>query len=381
MLTQQVLHELATTEPKRLVISIHARTDPRDPANISATPAWLIEVRNGLRAISDELEAGDDRENRLAFRTLRTRIERELSELTLAGRARSVTWIVDADGTSKRFSLQLPLRRTQAVADAKPFVSPLVDIADRGAPVGVVLVGGDLVRIVQVEQAEATEPENSGFELSLGDWRPFGGSAGGSPRRGLQTTSHEEHYRARVEAQRDRLFESAATETAKRIEALGWERVVLLAEGQVASRFRHVLPSTVRERVVAEADLNIVGEDLNVIADTIEPLIEEAWQRRSDALAGLASERARSGGAATLGPQETFGALAEGRVEHLLIDPDHDFSSAVGMIPASIVGPPGMLGERAVETAIATSARVTSLAAEASGALREADGIAALLRY
>ena len=42
-----------------------------------------------------------------------------------------------------------------AVADAKPYVSPLVDVADRGAPVGVILVGGDLVRIVQIEQAEA----------------------------------------------------------------------------------------------------------------------------------------------------------------------------------------------------------------------------------
>ena len=237
------------------------------------------------------------------------------------------------------------------------------------------------IRIVQIEQAEATEPENSSFELSLGDWRPFGGSAGGSPERGLQITSHEERYRARVEAQRDRLFETAAMETAMRVEALGWEGVVLVAEGQVASRFRDALPALVRERVVAEADLNLVGDELSVIADTVEPLIEGAWHRRTDALAGLASERAKSGGAATLGPQETLGALAEGRVDHLLIDPDHDFSSAAGMIQSSIGGPSHMLGECAVETAIATSARVTSVSIEASAALRDADGIAALLRY
>jgi Bacterial archaeo-eukaryotic release factor family 10 len=381
MLTQQVLHELATAEPKRLVISVHARTDPRDPANTSASPAWLIELRNGLRAISDQLENGDDRENRLAFRAMRPQIEGELTELTPAERARSVTWIFDADGGSERFSLQLPLRRTRAVADAKPYVSPLVDVADRGAPVGVILVGGDLVRIAQIEQAEATEPEDSSFELSLGDWRPFGGSAGGSPHRGLHVTSHEERYRARVDAQRDRLFETAATETAMRIEALGWERVAILAEGQLASRFSHLMPTIVRDRVVAEADLNLVGEDLNVIADAVEPLIEEAWQKRTDSLARLAAERAAGGGAATLGPHEMVGALAEGRVEHLLIDPDHDFSSAAGMLPPAIDGPPNLLGERAVETAIGTSARVTSLPTEASAALRDADGMAALLRY
>lgn len=381
MLTQQVLRELATAEPRRLLISVHARTDPRDPANTGGTPAWLIELRNGLRVISERLESGDDRESRLAFRDLRQRIEHGLLELTPAERARSVAWVLDADGYSERFSLQLPLRRDRIVADTKPFVSPLVDIADRGAPTGVILVGGDLVRVVQIEQAEATEPENSSFELTLGDWRPFGGSAGGSAERGLLVTSHEERYRARVEAQRDRLFATAAMETAMRLEALGWERIVLVAEGQVASRFRDVLPRNMRERMIAEADVNLVGEEPAVIADAIEPLIENAWLRRSQDLAELADGRARSGGAATLGAQETLGALAEGRVDHLLIDPDHDFSSAAGMIPPSIGGPPDMLGERAVEAAIGTAAQVTALATDASQMLRDAGGMAALLRY
>lgn len=381
MLTQLLLRELATAEPRRLVISVHARTDPRDPANTGSTPAWLIELRNGLREISERLESGDDRDSRLAFRDLRQRIEQGLTELTPAARARSVAWVLDADGYSERFSLQLPLRRGRVVADTKPFVSPLVDIADRGAPTGVILVGGDLVRILQIEQAEATEPENSSFELTLGDWRPFGGSAGGSAARGLLVTSHEERYQARVEAHRDRLFDTAATETAMRLEALGWERIVIVAERQVASRFREVLPAKIRERVLAEADLNLVGEEPMVIADAIEPLIEDAWHRRSQALAQLADDRARSGGAATLGPQETLGALAEGRVDHLLIDPDHDFSSAAGMIPPSIGGPADMLGERAVETAIGTSAQVTALATDASETLHAAGGMAALLRY
>jgi len=156
---------------------------------------------------------------------------------------------------------------------------------------------------------------------------------------------------------------------------------VLVAEGQVASRFRDVLPPPMRERVIAEADLNLVGDEPAVIADTVEPLIEVAWQRRARALAELAHERASSGGAATLGPQETLGALAEGRVDHLLIDPDQDFSSAAGMIPPSIGGPAELLGERAVEAAIRTAAQVTALATDASTTLRDAGGMVALLRY
>jgi Bacterial archaeo-eukaryotic release factor family 10 len=385
MLTHDALHELATAEPKPLVISIHARTDPRDPANTGSTPAWLIKLRNGLRVIAERLESGDDREARLAFRSARKRIEHGLTDLTAAERARSVAWMLevggDSDGSSELFSLQLPLRRDRIVADTKPFVSPLVDIADRGSPTGLILVGGDMIRLAQIEQAEVTEPENSTFELSLGDWRPFGGSAGGSSERGAHVTSHEEQYRARIEAQRDRMFAHAATETSARLESLGWELIVLVAESQLTARFREAMPAKMRERVIAEADLNLVGKEPTMIADAVEPLIEDAWRRRTQSLATVAHDRARSGGAATLGAQETLGALAEGRVAHLLIDPDHDFSAAADMIPPSIGGPAELLGERAVERAIATAAQVTALATDAVEPLREADGMAALLRY
>jgi hypothetical protein len=101
----------------------------------------------------------------------------------------------------------------------------------------------------------------------------------------------------------------------------------------------------------------------------LEPLIEAA------------DGRARAGGAATLGAQETLGALAEERVDHLILDPDYDFAQTSTTIPPSIGGPADLLGERAVETAIATGAQVTALPTTASSILRAAGGIVALLRY
>ena len=382
MVTREVLQRLAAASPSRRIVSIYARTDPRDPSNTSSTPGWHIALRNGFAAVGERLEAGDDRANRLRSVTMRERIELELTGLEASERGRSVAWFIDADGdSSERFVLQLPLREDIVVWDAKPFVSPLVDIADRGAPTGVVLISGDAVRLLQIEQAEPSEPENSTFELELGDWRLFGGTAGGSPGRGVQTTSHRESYEARVDAQRDQLFATAATETAKRLDQLGWERIVLVSESQAAARFRAALPVVLSERVVAESDLNLVGDEPSTIAEALEPLIDDAWLTRARALADLARERTQAGGTGAGGALETLTSLAEGRVEHLILDPSADFSAVAEMIPEAIGGPAELLAERAVEAAIATGAHVTALPNSESAALTRAGGIAALLRY
>jgi stalled ribosome rescue protein Dom34 len=155
---------------------------------------------------------------------------------------------------------------------------------------------------------------------------------------------------------------------------------VLVCEREIASRFRRTLPAELSERVIAETDVNLVGEEPAVIADALEPLIHSSWLARTTALVDAACERSRAGGAAALGARETAGALAEGRVEHLILDPQHDFSDAEAP-HAATREPPDMIGERSVEAAVATGARVTSLSGDDAPALRDAGGIVALLRY
>ena len=376
------LRVLATESPDRPVLSVYARTDPRDPANTNHTPAWQIELRNGLRAVAERLDDDGDRLQRRSFETLRARVERGLAELSPSERGRSVVWFLHADGeTSRRLSLQLPVRRDAVVWDDRPFVSPLVDVVDRGAATGVVLVGGDSVRLLQIRAGHIDEPDDSTYELSLGDWRPFKAYASANPARGQQTVSHQEHYEARVEEQRGKLFETAAEATAKRAEGLGWERIVIAAEGQVATRFQAALPEQLRRRVITTLDHNVGHEDFAAIATLLEPHLDASWlERTRQAIAG-AHERASAGGAGAIGPQETLEALAEGRVDHLILDPDHDFSSFAGSIPASIDGPRSMLAERAVEAAIAAGGRVSTLPVSDSKELLDADGMVALLRY
>ena len=381
-LDRDELRALATESPGQPVLSVYVRTDPRDPANTNHTPAWQIELRNGLREVGEQLQRDGDQRRQRSFAALRGRVERELAGLSPAELARSVACFVHADGeTSRRLSLQIPVRRDLVVWDDRPFVSPLVDVADRGAATGVVLVGGDTIRVLVLQNGQIDEPEDSTYELSLGDWRPYEAYASPNPARGQQSVSHQEHYEARVSEHRDQLFETAATATATRIAELGWDRIMIAAEGQFASRFREALPEAVRTRVVATLDHNVGHDDLPAIAAILEPLLADAWLARTQQIVVTAHQRAHAGGAAALGPEETLGALAEGRVAHLVLDPDHDVSSVAEWIPASLGGPPELLGERAVEAAIAAAGDVSALPTSDSKELLDADGMVALLRY
>jgi stalled ribosome rescue protein Dom34 len=163
------------------------------------------------------------------------------------------------------------------------------------------------------------------------------------------------------------------------VEDLGWERIVIAAEGQFASRFEEALPEALRTRVVATIDHNVGHDDLPAIAAIVEPLLADAWLERTRRIVAVAHERASAGGAAALGPQETLGTLGEGRVEHLLLDPDHDFSPVADSIPASIG--PALIGERAVEATIAAGGHVSVLAVSDCEQLLNAGGMVALLRY
>lgn len=383
MFDRALLRALATADPPSPVLSVYARTDPRDPSNTGHAPAWEVALRNGLRTVSEELEVGDDRELRLSFRDLRERIEDELPALEPAERARSVAWFVGADGTEHaRLGLQLPVREDRVVLDGRPFVSPLVDVADRGAATGVVLVGLEHVRLLQIEQGEVSEPDASEYEIALGDWRRYGGSAGGSPERGTRGTSHSERYEARVSKQRSRMFDTAARATAGRLDELAWGRVVLVGQHQVAGEFSDAAPGALTDRIVSVLDANLGGEDASVVAETLEPHLDEQWRAGAAALAREASDRAAAGGAGSVGPDETLATLVAGRVSHLVLDPGADFSAAASApLVEALGGPSELLAERAVEAAVASDAEVTALAAEDAPELARAGGMLALLRW
>ncbi len=100
------VRELAGLAGGGPVLSVHLRTDPRDPANTNHVPGWLVALRNGVRAVTQELEQEGSRGDRLAMRALRDRVEEEVLGLEPSERARGLAWFVSPGaGLDRRFSL------------------------------------------------------------------------------------------------------------------------------------------------------------------------------------------------------------------------------------------------------------------------------------
>lgn len=374
-----MLQGLARPDELRPTVSMYLQTDPRVAANGAQTPAWVVCLRNGLRDITAEVETREDREAKLRWRELRGQIEGELEALGHADRGRSIVWFLDLDGTlDVRYVLQVPVRESVVALADQAVLAPLIELLDHSRPIGIVLVSGERVRLVHWAHGRIDEAGEETFELDGDGWRPYRGPSGAVPGRGGRSgTTHVEQVEQRVEEHRDRFFAAAALATAERLEALGWTRVVIAAERVIAQRFRNALPAAVQDRVVAELAMNAVDAHESEIAARLEPAIEELHRR--DALAALHGTHRFA-----KGPAAVLTALAQGQVDHLVLDPHHRPSAT----PLPDIAEPLLRGdrfsrapERAIEAAIAADATITTLSTDASPDLRQADGMLATLRW
>jgi hypothetical protein len=319
---------------------------------------------------------------RLALRGLLEQVQAELLGLTAVDRGRGVAWFVTADRTlDQRLTLQLSPRDHVVRWDARPFVSPLVDVADRGRPAGLVLISAEAMRLLHWEGGRIEEPERSLYEFDRGEWRDYAAYAMANP--GWAAT-HVDTLDQRLEEWRRRFLREAASTLAARLDEPGWERLVVVGDPRAAGGLAETLPNPVRERIVAEVDANVLWEEPAALEERLEEYVEAAWAREARAVAESAVETARAGGLGAMGWPEVFHSLIQHRVRHLVFA--LGAAPPPGRLPPHVIEAlgfpsPDLVIERAVEQAAAASAGVTALREQDSDALADAGGLAATLRY
>lgn len=379
----QELRDLIDHKSDGPVLSVFCRTDPREASNKGESPAWAIELRNGLKAVTAQVDG--NREASEQVQRLAAQAERRLAGTTAVERGRSVALFLSADGSlDQLITFQIPFRQDHVAFDSGAVVWPMVDVIDRGLRTGLVLLSHDHIRLLEWRDGTARDLEQSSWDLELGDWREYRGTVRPNPQRGRQSISNLSAYDDRVEEWRQRFFKAAAKAVAESARDLEFERLIIAADGDAGAEFAGALPEDTRGLVRAEVPLNLIDLTASEAAARLDPHLREAWRAAINEVAEDAVARVRASGRASAGADETLLALAEGRVEHLLLDPYVGISEeslSEGARRTMTDAGEATVPEALVELAIRTDARISSASVEEIPSLEVGDGVLATLRY
>jgi len=374
------LKRLLAWTPAGGVLSICVVIDPADRGG-----GWRVALEDAMRGVVAATEDAPH-DTRLAMRHVaQTVLDRFEENRPPEGRGHiGFVEVARKNGREIWHSSRMPPRRTEAVYGHRPYLRPMIEIADESARIGVVAVSGDRVRLWEWEEGVLSDVDDVEMTI-VGDWRERKAQRSSDTARvhGAKAAGRDQ-YDQRLEANRERFLTHVAERVADRAGKRGWRDLLAFGENEHMRRFTDALGPLEARHVYRK---NLGTEQPSAIAERVEELLPELNRERELKLVEMVKESAYSGKErASLGPQETLEALSQGRVEHLLFDADRDYSGHGIEEGLAYEGPPlgqdGLpVAELMIERALATGARVTPLEGEAATALDEHDGVVALLRY
>lgn len=394
MVSDDVLRSVVALEDPLGVLSIYVGVLPVEESGPGLV--WELELRHELDQARERL----DREVGTGRAALDRRLDELADELDLlaspreSGRGRAL-FAGLADGAAIRVGLQQPFRTRVAVA-ACSLARPLASALEAGRPAGIALVSQSELRIFEwclgeVEELRSTPvPEFEDRHELLGPSAARPRSApqsGPSFHLGQQRDLHERRI---DDAQRR--FVAQALNLEELAGKRGWEDLVLAGELSLAEGvLMHVQERSAVEVLVDPRLLGwLTPPELGM---AVGPALERERARRQLAELDLARGEALAGGKGAIGLADTLSALAEGRVDRLLLPAERELRGSRapdGRFFPRGVAPPGvgradlrseeLLAERMIQRALATDAHVTLLRGAAEAALGD-DEAAALLRW
>jgi hypothetical protein len=372
------------------IISVYVDADPEQLAG--PRPAWAVELQNGLRALRERVKREEPHERwRAVFERLDA-LEGELAQLAeprQSGRGRALFAPV-CGGQARRLLIQSPLC-TMVSLDRSAHLRPLIAALRRARPTGVIAVARDQVRAIDWRLGAAEEALDVAFEEPTHEWRRLAGPANRSPATPQSSAPQQDLYDRRLEQHQAQFVASVAERVAALSAERGWERIVVAGDPRLTEPFIGALPRTEGLVAVERVEEWRSPHDL---ARTLTPALERADAERDLALVEEARDRAQSGRGGALGLSDTLAALAEGRVDHLVLDERRPFTgvrapdgrlAAEGEVPpgaeAADLAPEPAMAERMIAAALETSAAITLVSGEAAEALDRFGGAAAVLRW
>lgn len=380
-LDDQALLDLARRTDPLGVLAVYATVEPGEDRK-----AVAIDLNNRYRELQSRMgEEGSTKPTAAALERLRPQVDR-LTSPTQPGRGR-IAFLALSTDWELWLTSQLPVP-CRVVLDDGPFIHPLLELLDEGQPAGVVLVSAREVQLLEWRLGDLQPVSTVAQEYIEAPHERSGPLRGGAP--GQFSTPANEQRQDRAEDRARRFLTQAANDVTEAAGKRGWQRILISGGEPWGNVLAAQLPVPLQDAVVPDPRI-LTGLDEPAQRRAITDRLHDDHLQRERRLA----ESVRDAGlsqAGALGLSEVTAALNEGRVTHLVYDPQVRFVGSVtddGLLWAddeSAAGsgsgsPEPRLTERLVERALTTGARVTPVEGAAADALREAGGIGAVLRW
>lgn len=384
------------------VLSIYVTLDPQWRAEPAAKPPWELRLRHELESIRETLKEHASRAHAKAVTARLDGLGLELERLldpAATGQGRALFAGVST-GELRTVSLQVPLV-DRVTLEPQPYLRPLLAAWSNAGPAGAVSVSAEELHVVDLRFGLTELVDTIVYEPPPEQRSREGLAAPIVPR---LSVSQQDLWERREDDKLVRYLKTVGPRLAEHAAAREWGYLVLTGHATLVQAVREGLPVQ-GTRFGAQASPKFPAEVLSLdhpvnslsppkLAATIAPALDEARQRHHRELAEWVRGSALSANTGACGLGETLWALQEGRVSHLLLDSDRQWtgtSSPDGLLAPTAEIPPGAdpdtvrtephLGERMVELALRNSAQVTMLAPAAAEPLDGADGVGAVLRW
>jgi hypothetical protein len=380
------LHDLSQRTDRLGVLSVYVNADVSQDPNLRAT---AIDLKNRFRELQRRLSQTADSAHTSEVVCALERLWPHIEDLTspaASGRSR-MAFASLGTGSIMRLESAMPVTN-RLVLDDGPFIHPLLELLDEGRPGGVVIVSAEAAQLLEW-RAGSLQPVCRIEQEYVQAAHERAGQIGGGPA-GQYHTPMREQRQSRERHRTQRFLEQVTTVAAELAEERGWERILVSGGERWTDPTVLSFPVAVRDKVIADDRI------LNGLSDAaLETAVTQRFQcqhtERERQLLAQVRDAAGSGTAA-LGLSEVAAALNAGRVAHLVYDPQVRYAGSVAAGGAVYGGdeiPPGTqqvtseprLTERLVERAMNTGARISPVEGAAKGCLKDAAGIAALLRW
>lgn len=283
---------------------------------------------------------------------------------------------------------------TRATLGPRADVRPLCVALDEAHPAGVALVSADGVRVLEWAPGSLTEiwseelPELEEPDLVGPAHAHPRGQPGSAP--GLKVSQQRDLFETRMRGELEKLLVGAGKRIAELADEHGWRELALAGDERLTAALARGLPRDAPVEIAPVPRLErwrSAGE----LAPLVAPAIAAVRERREEVVVRRVLDSVGSRG--VTGLRETLAALADARVDTLLVAADRPIvgrSAASGTLAAPGEIPPGssaaelvddaMLADAMIGRALDTDAAVVVLSPAPAQLLGD-DDVAALLRY